>query len=181
MCLPVCEFEAVQAGRTLRETTLWFGAGVTPGLRRAVLLPANAILESTGAECEREIVPIGAVVYDPQSCVTRAHLVRHLGHELGARMVDSQVAYLTADRPVAHPMAEAFEVLDVLPFSLDRLRTRLRAGGWRAGEVRRRAFPVDPGDLEKLLGKLEGERVSLLCTTLAGKRTVIIGRPINAG
>lgn len=174
-----CEFEAVQVGRTLRETTLWFGAGTVPGLRRAVLLPAGSVLGSTGAECEPDPVPIGTVVYDPQSCVTRAHLVRHVAHELGARMLDPQVAYLTSDTAASHPMAEGFEVLDVMPFSVERLRRRLREGGWRPGEIRRRAFPVDPGDLEKLLGKLEGERIVLLCTTLAGKRTVILGRPIR--
>jgi len=174
-----CEFEAVQAGRTLRETSLWFGQGTVPGLRRAVLLPDERLLDSTGAECEPEPLAIGTVVYDPQSCVTRAHLVRHLAHELGARMLDAQVAYLTANLAMAHPMAEAFEVLDVLPFSVDRLRRRLRDGGWKPAEIRRRAFPVDPGELEKLLGKHDGEPIALLCTTLAGKRTVIFGRPMK--
>ncbi len=176
-----CEFEAVQVGRTLRETALWFGSGSEEGLRRAVLLPVGATLDSNETECPPEPVAPGTVVYDPQSCVTRAGLVRHLGNVLGARMLDRQVAYLGSDVAVAHPMAEAFEVLDVLPFSLAGLRQRMRAGHWRTADVRRRAFPVEPAELVRLLGRLEGEPVTILCTTLAGKRTVIIGRAISSG
>jgi hypothetical protein len=67
-------------------------------------------------------------------------------------------------------------VLDVIPFSVSRLKTRLRERGWRADEIRRRAFPVEPDELRRLLGPSEGERVTLLCTTLAGERTVFVAR-----
>ena len=177
---PTAEVEAIQLGASMREMTLWFGAGATPGLRRAVLLPAGDTIDSAEPETTAPIAPPAAFLFDPESCVTRATVVRQLAHRLSARMLDFQVAYLTADTPAFSPFAATFEVLDVLPFSVNRLRERLRADGWRPDEIRRRAFPVEPDELRRLLGKLEGAPVTLLLTTLSGRRTVFIARRLFA-
>ncbi len=173
---PWAEMEAVQLARDLREVALWAGEGAQPGLRRAVLLPARAELTSAAPECPEAPRPIGRYVFDPESCVTRAGLVRHLGHRVGAALLDTQVAYLSADIPAFDPLAATFEVLDVVPFSVRRLKETLRAHRWRPAEIRRRAFPVEPDELRRLLGRLDGDAVALLCTTLASARTVIIAR-----
>jgi hypothetical protein len=170
------EVEAVQLGTSMREMTLWFGAAATPGLRRAVLLPSGESIDSTEPEADAGVAAPGPFLFDPESCVTRATLVRQLAQRLGASMLDFQVAYLSASEPALSPLAATFEVLDELPFSVNRLRYRLRAGGWRPDEIRRRAFPVEPDELRRLLGKLEGEPVTLLLTTLSGRRTVFIAR-----
>lgn len=172
-----CELEFVQLGRSLREAAVWVGLGAAPGLRRAVLLPAGAEIDSRAAAKAAAAGPIGDVVFDPESCVTRAGLVRQLAARLGAHLLDPQVAYLSGSTASAEPLAAAFQVLDVMHFSVARVRTRLRERGWRPTEVRRRAFPIEPDELRRLLGRLEGEPVTLLCTTLAGQRTVIVGRP----
>lgn len=170
------EAEFVQLGRSMREAAIWAGDGVEPGLRRAVLLPSGAILDSNAPEVPPTPMAPAAFVFDPESCVTRAGVVRQLAHVLGARMLDTQVAYLTADKPAFHVMAATFEVLDILPFSVARLKQRLRERHWRPDEIRRRAFPVEPDELRRLLGHIEGDPVTLLLTTLAGKRTVIIAQ-----
>ena len=175
---PSAELEVVQLGRSLREAALWFGEGATPGLRRAVKLPLGAELDSTEPDAASLAAGVGSVLYDPHSCVTRAGLVRHLAHRLGASLLDSQLAYLTAESAASDPLAEAFEVLDVLPFSVARLRQWLREHASQPAEVRRRAFPVEPDELLRLLGRLEGAPVVLFCTTLGRRRTVIIGRPL---
>ena len=41
-------------------------------------------------------------------------------------MMDEQVAYITAIEPAFHTMAATFQLLDVLPFSVSRLKQRLR-------------------------------------------------------
>jgi hypothetical protein len=115
-------------------------------------------------------------LFDPESCVTRAGLVRQLAHRLDAGLLDPYLAYLTAPVPSFSPLAATFEVLDALPFSLQRLKDRLRAAHWKPDEIRRRAFPIEPDELRKLLGKLDGERVTLLLTTIGGQRTVFICR-----
>ncbi|MCC6380997.1 MAG: hypothetical protein IT304_00735 [Dehalococcoidia bacterium] len=172
-----CEVEFVQLGRSLREAVAWVGHGADPGLRRAVLLPAGAEIDSRAPAASASPGHVGSVVFDPESCVTRAGLVRHLAARLGAHLLDPQVAYLSGP-PAVDPLASAFAVLDVMHFSLARLRGRLRERGWRPSEIRRRAFPLEPDDLRRLLGPQQGDPVTLLCTTLAGQRTVIVARPI---
>lgn len=177
---PGAELEAVQLGRDLRELAVWSGEAATPGLRRAVLLPAGLELTSLAPEREGTAEASGRFIFDPESCVTRSGLVRHLAAAIDAELLDENVAYLTADAPAAHPMAACFEVLETLPFSVQRLRELLRARRWRPDEIRRRAFPVEPDELRRLLGKLQGERVTLLCATLRGQRTVFIARRVPA-
>lgn len=176
---PEAEVEFVQVGRTLREAAAWLGAGALPGLRRAVLLPVGVELDSAMEEAPGEVGEADAFVVDPESCVTRAGLVRQLAAVVGGRMMDRQVAYLAANELVPHPLAATFEVLARVPFSVSRVRELLRANGWRADEIRRRAFPVEPDELRRLLGRLEGTPVTLICTTLAGGRTVFVGRRVD--
>lgn len=173
------EMEAVQLGTGMREVAIWAGEGATPGLRRAVLLPADAELTSKAPECPEVPVSIDRYVFDPESCVTRAGLVRHLGHRLGARLVDPQVAYLSAGAPAFDPLAATFEVLEIVPFSVRRLKDVLASRSWRPHEIRRRAFPVEPDELRRLLGRLAGDPVTLLCTTLGGNRVVMIVRRLS--
>jgi hypothetical protein len=177
---PQAEVEAVQLATSMREVTLWFGEGATPGLRRAVLLPSGATLDSTEPESPAAPGPAGSFVFDPESCVTRATLVTHLGHRLRAWLLDPHIAYLSANQPAFSPLAATFEVIEAVPFSVSRLRERLRALGLRPDEIRRRAFPVEPDELRKLLGRLAGERVTLLCTTTGGQRTVFLCRRLFA-
>ena len=177
---PSAEFEAVQLGGSMREVTLWFGGDSQSGLRRAVLLPSSVTLDSTEPEAPAGAVEPAGYLFDPESCVTRATLVTHLAHRLDARLLDPHIAYLTAAAPAFSPLAATFAVLDVLPFSVSRLKERLRASKWRAEEIRRRAFPVEPDELRKLLGRMEGDPVALLLTTIAGRRTVFICRRLFA-
>jgi hypothetical protein len=168
------EVEFVQLGRSLREAAVWMGEGGAPGLRRAVLLSAAATLASDGPEAPADVVPPASFLFDPEPCVTRAGLVRHLAANLRARLMDPQVAYLTASEPAFHPMAATFEVLALLPFSVSRLRTHLRRLDATADEIRKRAFPVEPDELRRLLGRTGSRRIALVCTTLGGKRQVFL-------
>jgi hypothetical protein len=175
-----CELEFVQLGRSMREAALWAGDGAIAGLRRAVLLPEEVELDSAAREASAECRAPGAFLFDPESCVTRAGLVRQLAARVDAWMLDPQIAYLSSADAAFDPLCATFEVLEQVPFSVARLRQALRRGGWRPEEIRRRGFPVEPDELRRLLGRLEGEPVTVLLTTLAGKRTVFIARRLHA-
>gem|GEM_PF-647396 len=175
------EVEWVQAGRSLREAALWFGRGTVPGLRRAVVLEADAELDSRAPAVPWEARPLGGVLYDPEPAVTRAGLAAQLAAMLVAWPLDPDVAYLSAEDFRPTPFARAFAILDVLDFSLGRLRAHLRRRGWRLGEVLRRRFPLEPEALRRLCGRVEGEPVAAICTTVAGRRLVILGRPLATG
>ncbi len=175
------EVEFVQLGRSLREAALYLGRGARPGLRRAVLLPGGDELSNEEPESDGAVTPIGGVLYDPASCVTRAGLVRQLAHRLGASLIDPRLGYLSGASFVESPFADAFAVAEVIPFSVARLKRRLREAGWAPREIRRRAFPVEPDDLRRQIGVVEGEAVTLLCMTVASKRLVVVGRLLKPG
>jgi hypothetical protein len=174
------EAEFVQLGRSMRECTLWLGDGAVPGLRRAVLLPFGTELDSRAPQCDPVPVSPGAFLLDPESCVTTAGLVRQLGALAHAGLMDPHIAYLAATEPANTPLAAGFEVLDRLDFQLNRLRTRLREKRWRPDEIRRRAFPIEPDEMRRLIGRIEGQPVTLLCTTIAGRRKVFVTRRVSA-
>lgn len=177
---PEVELEFVQLGRSMREAALWSGIGAEQGLRRAVLLPGAVELDSNAPEASPECRPVGAILFDPESCVTRAGLVRHLAYQLGAWMLDPQIAYLSASSPAFNPLCATFELIQTVPFSVARLRDALRKGRWSPAEIRRRGFPVEPDELRHLLGRFEGEPVAVLLTTLGGRRTAFIARRLYA-
>ncbi len=174
------EIEVVQLGRSLRELVLWSGIAASRGLRRAVLVDCGCELTSNDPSAVMSPRPIGQVLYDPQPAVTRAGLVSQLAALLGAGPIEAGGAYLTSDELVPTPFARAFAVLDVFPFSVARLRGRLRRAGWRLGEVLRRHFPLTPEELRRLVGKLEGEPVALLCTRIEGRPVAIVAQPVSA-
>jgi hypothetical protein len=99
------EVEFVQLGRSLREAAIYVGAAASFAGTCAVHLPSGECIDSREPEAPAEMKEQGAFIYDPESCVTRAGLVRHLAHRLGARMLDPQVAYLTSDEPHSTPHA----------------------------------------------------------------------------
>ena len=122
---PSAELEAVQLGGSMRETTLWFGNGARPASARPRSLPSGTTLDSTEPESSPLAGDPAAFLFDPESCVTRATLVTHLAHRLGAHLLDSHIAYLCASSRRSRRWLRTFEVLDTLPFSVSRLKERL--------------------------------------------------------
>ena len=171
-----CELEFVQYGRGLQEAAIWMGGDARPGLRRAVLLPSGAELTGDAAETDEVRSEAPRFLHDPESCVTRAGLVRQLAYRVRGWRLDQQIAYLGADEPILDPLCATFELLERLPFSLSRLRNLLRERRWVPAEIRRRGFPVEPDELRRLIGKVEGEAVALLCTTVGSERVVFVCR-----
>ena len=87
---------------------------------------------------------LGDYLYEPDGAVIRAGGVAELGLQLGAGLLDRQLAYLTADRLQTTPFATAYAVQDQLPY-----RPRCCTGGWSSTsigrlEIKQRGVEVDP-------------------------------------
>ena len=123
--------EAVEAewvthrGETV-EVGLWSGPGATPGQRSALIMPNARLIATTAPPLP--VRDLGRYLYEPAGAVIRAGAIAELGAQLGAGLLDPQVAYLTSDRLCSTPFAAAFEVRQRLPFHLKALRS-LGAGG----------------------------------------------------
>ena len=169
------EVEFVSYNGQCREGGLYFGELATAARRATVLdgTQAHTLVQSAGPAVA--VAPPGAVIYDPDPAVVRAHLIDELARELDAWKLDPHIAYISGDTPKATPFARALPVIAHMPFQLKRLRRFLREGGWRVDEIKKRGFPIEPEELRRRLGLEGGGRpVSLVATRLGQKPVVFI-------
>jgi len=177
------ETEWISDGGDVKEAVVWFGAAgggadrVTPGGRRATLLPAGDSLLGAGLP-DPEPGPVGDWLYEPDGAVIRAHLVADVAERLDGRLIDPTIAYITADRLTATPYATAYAITDVLPFHVKKLKALLRERGVGIAVIKKRGSAVEPEELRKKL-KLGGGRASctIFLTRVAGAPTMLLGHP----
>ncbi|MER6513103.1 class I SAM-dependent methyltransferase [Nonomuraea sp. NPDC001636] len=169
------EAEWVSYKGEVKEATLWTGSQV--GLaRRATLLPGGHTLTATGVQAP--VGPMGRYVYEPDGAAIRAHLVGEVAELIGGRLPDPMIAYITADEPGHTPWASGYEVDEVMPFSLKKLRAALRERRIGNVTIKKRASAIDIERLRADL-RLSGENsVVIILTRILDKPSVIICNPL---
>jgi SAM-dependent methyltransferase len=171
------EVELVGVDREVVEAALWCGS-LASVPRRATVIRGTSVAELTGSG--RAAAPVGPVrryLYDPDGAVVRAHLVAELAAALGGALADPEIAYVYAEAPRATPYARCFEVLEVLRFSLKRLRGLLRDRDIGTLEIRKRGSALDPARLRRDLRLSGAGSASLILTRVAGAPTALLCRP----
>ncbi|MDQ6875077.1 MAG: SAM-dependent methyltransferase, partial [Actinomycetota bacterium] len=116
-------------------------------------------------------------LYEPDGAVIRAHLVAEVAAQIGAWLLDPRIAYLSADERVDTPFAVAYEVTDVLPFSLKRLRRVLLARDVGVLTVKKRGSPIEPETLRRQLRLRGAGHAVVVVTRVAGDPTALVCRP----
>jgi len=181
-----CEAEWVSYRGGVKEAVLWSAgfsqAGVT---RRATVLPAG--LHLTDADPAEPLVgPVGGYLYEPDGAVIRAGLVQQLAALLpGGRRIADQLAYLSADAVAGGPaaglggLARGFRVLDVLPYSVRRLRAELARRQVGTVEIKKRGVDVDPAALRRELKPAGPHAITVLLARLAEQRVAILAEPLD--
>ncbi|MFE2276121.1 methyltransferase domain-containing protein [Streptomyces sp. NPDC059454] len=175
--------EWVSDGGDVKEAMLWFGPDVTPGARRAMLLPAGAGIRVTPGTMlpDPEVRPVGRYLYEPDGAVIRAHLVAEAAEEVQGGLIDATIAYVTADEHRPTPYATAYEITDRLPFNVKKLKALLRERRVGTLTVKKRGSAVEPEELRrKVLPKPHGtESVTVFLTRVAGAPTMLLGHPVR--
>lgn len=189
------EAEWISDGGDVKEAVLWHDAqaqaraqaqaqaqahaqpdAITPGARRATLLPAGITLTGRGLS-DPEVRKVGRYLYEPDGAVIRAHLVAEAAAELDGGLIDETIAYITADELRPTPYATAYEITDELPFNLKRLKALLRERDVGILTVKKRGSPVEPEELRRKM-KLRGRNsATVFLTRVAGAPTMLLGRP----
>ena len=162
------------------EVTLWAGPGAAPGVRAAVVGPDDRGSTHRFTVTEVPELPVralGQYVYEPAGAVIRAGGVDQLGAELGAGLLDRQLAYLTGDALVRTPFATAFAVQEQLPFRPKVLRRWVVEHGIGTLEIKKRGVEVDPARLRLQL-RLAGphQATMILSRTPQGAVAIIASR-----
>ncbi|GAA1974196.1 50S ribosomal protein L11 methyltransferase [Isoptericola halotolerans] len=192
------EVQWVSVDGDVVEAGLWFGplAPDGPGRSAHVLrttaqgtasrtLRARETDGTGGAELVPEVGAVGGYLYEPDGAVVRAGLVALGAAELGGRLVDRTIAYVTTDAPAAAPssgvapIATGFRVLDVLPFNLKKLKAYLRERGVGRLTVKKRGTAVTPEQLRSQLALKGDAAATLVLTRIAGRQHVLVVEPLG--
>ncbi|NRQ33231.1 class I SAM-dependent methyltransferase [Nonomuraea sp. NN258] len=176
------EAEWVSYKGEVKEATIWTGTGATPLpgesiARRATLLPGGHTLTATGAQAP--VGPVGRYVYEPDGAAIRAHLVGEVAELVGGRLADPMIAYITGDDAVDTPWATRYEIADVLPFSLKKLRSALRERQVGNVTIKKRGSALDIERLRTDL-RLSGDNSAVvILTRILDKPSVLICHPLS--
>jgi len=175
---PRAELEWIGRHRQCRQLVAWFGElAKHPGLRRATVLGKTSQECRTFTGMPGEFPPIAAgvqrYVFEPDAAVLAANLAGALAAEHGLSALAPDVAYLTGDHPIADAALSAFEVDEVLPYDLKRLRALVRLRGIGRLEVKKRGVTDDPEKVRRQL-KMPGDQSATLLLARAGRKTLAI-------
>jgi SAM-dependent methyltransferase len=201
---PGAQAEWVSDGGEVKEAGIYFGAlaqaASTPALtsasafsptrtsatfgsppRQATLLPGGHRLESADVP-DPTPGPVGKYLYEPDGAVIRAHLLGELAELLEAHTIDPTIAYLTSDRaavgPTRSPFATGYEITDVLPFNVKRLRALVAERGYGTLTVKKRGADIDPAVLRKQLRPSGPNSAVLIVTRVADAHTAILAQQL---
>ncbi|MFD0266776.1 methyltransferase domain-containing protein [Streptomyces sp. NPDC127106] len=172
------EAEWISDHGDVKEAVLWFGTA--PGTVRATLLPGPRTLDTAGPLPAPETGPVGRYLYEPDGAVIRAHLVAEVARQLGGRLIDPTIAYVTSDELRATAYATAYEITDVLPFGLKKLKALLREREVGILTVKKRGSAIEPEELRKKVKPQGRNAATVFLTRVAGAPSMLIGSPVSA-
>ncbi len=173
---PGAEAEWVSVAGDVVEAAFWCGP-LAQVPRRATLLPAGDQLTGDG----QARAPVGSVrrfVYDPDGAVVRAHLVAEFAATVDGVLADESIAYVYVSEPARTPYGRCFEVLEVIPFSVKRLRAALRERGVGRVDIHKRGSAVDVEALRRDLRLAGDTAATVMLTRVAGAPTTLLCRPV---
>jgi SAM-dependent methyltransferase len=174
------EAEWVSVGGDVVECALWWGPLAAPTARRATLLPAGATVTGDGS-ARAPVGPVRSYLHEPDGAVIRAGLVAEVAAPHDGTLLDASIAYVATDRPVDSPFLRSYQVTDVLPFSVKRLRDLLRSRGIGRLTVKKRGTAVTPEELRRQM-RLSGDgEATVVLTRVSGAQTVLVVQPVPSG
>ena len=129
----------------VKEAAVWLGDLADGPPRKATLLrggEAHSLIPDPAASVP-PVRPWGRYLYEPDGAVIRAHLVGEAAALVDGGLADPRIAYITSDALVDTPFTSAYEVHEVLPFSVKRLKAALRAHDIGTLTLKKRGFAAD--------------------------------------
>lgn len=181
--------EWISVDGELKETALWFGALARGPRRRATVLHEREGLRAReGAVAHLDAEPgLGPApvakarryLYDPDPAVVRSHLVAEAATRVDGALLDERIAYFTAETAVLSPLWKVLEIVDVLPFSLKRLRAAVRALDAGTVTIKKRGSAVDTEKLRRGLRASGTEALTVVLTRIGERPFALVCREVG--
>ena len=177
------EVELTSLGGECKEATVWFGS-LTSCRRRATCLPAGATWTDrdgpVGATAPSR--PPVAQLYDPDPSLGRSGLLDGFALAHGLARVAPGVDLLTGPAGIASPFLAPFEIVDVLPADLKRLRRLVAERGLGTLEIKTKDVGIRPEILRAQLRPEGPNRATLfiLGGGGGGTRAILANRLVPA-
>ncbi|MDH6124241.1 class I SAM-dependent methyltransferase [Kitasatospora sp. GP82] len=172
------EAEWVSDHGEVKEAAIWFGTRAAHP-HRATLLPGDRTLTG-GLLPDPAAGPVRRYLYEPDGAVIRAHLVAEVAEQIGGTLIDPMIAYLTSDRLVATPYAHAYEISDVLPFNVKKLKALLRERGVGTVVIKKRGIGITPEELRRQLKPSGPNELTVILSRTDHGPLMMLGRPVTA-
>lgn len=148
--LPPGQIEILSQRGRLRQALLWTGRlGDVSHLRAATVLDANATI--TGHPGPAPIAPMGHFVHAVDPAVERAELIGQLAHQTRLTTPHPASGLLTGDQRVDSPFLRPYRLLEEMPWSLSKVRRRLRDFDAGIVTIKTRGRAVDPDQIQSQL------------------------------
>ena len=150
---PEFEVELISLRGECKEATVWFGELVSCR-RRATRLPEAVFWTDRDGPTERfaSVTPVGTLIFDPDPSLLRAGLLDGFALAHGLTRVADGVDYLTGERLMSTAFLSAFQVLDVSPLDLKRLRRLISKHEIGTLEIKVRGRGRCPGNAQTTVG-----------------------------
>jgi hypothetical protein len=164
---PGFEIELISLGGECKEAIVWFGEAATAH-RRATRLPEGSTW--TDLDGPAGSAPIGPVldrVFDPDPSLTRSGLLDGFALAKGLSRVAADLDLLTGAGCAESAFLRAFEVIDVLPLDLKRLKREVTTRGLGPLEIKTKGLALLPEEVRARL-RPEGN-VSATLILLGGR------------
>ncbi|GAA0983061.1 class I SAM-dependent methyltransferase [Nocardiopsis tropica] len=183
--------EWISVDGELKETALWFGAlaeGTGARRRATVLHEREGLLAREGAAAHLDadpgagpapVAPARRYLYDPDPAVVRSHLVAEAAARVDGALLDERIAYFTADTAAMSPLWRVLEVVEMLPFSLKRLRSAVRALDAGTVTIKKRGSAVDTEKLRRDLRASGPGSVTVVLTRIGDRPFCLLCREVG--
>ncbi len=175
------EWEWISQGRQCRQLVAWFGdLAREPGKRRATLVTdagvASASMVGEAGVSPRIAAGVQRFVFEPDVAVLAAQLVGALAERHGLAALASGASYLTGESEPDDPLVSCFEVEEVLPLDLKKLKSHLAERNVGHLEVKVRGVDLDPVQVRKRLAPRGSAAKTLLLTRVGARHVAIVAR-----
>jgi hypothetical protein len=171
------EAEWVSDHGEVKEAVLWFGTEPAEP-HRATLLPGDRTLAG-GRLPDPPAGPVGRYLYEPDGAVIRAHMVAEVAQQVEGRLVAPMIAYVTSDQLTATPFAHAYEVGDVLPYNVKKLKALLRDRGVGTVVIKKRGMAITPEELRRQLKPSGPNTVTVILSRTDDGPLMLLAQPVT--